>query len=136
MSFHTWFLILPLAGSSPSMLEFVGSNMLLPASSLCSDFHVDFIVISLLSQEILTDHQNTASLSMPSPFSPLREYLVFLSTTGLHFNFRKVSHSLSISLSFVIQRFGITAAMWVNFGKQSVFYYGNFAKYCQVSEPP
>ena len=59
--------ILFLAASKFSTLEIKELNTSFATAYICSDFHVDFVVVSLLSQDILTDLQNTTSLSMSSP---------------------------------------------------------------------
>ena len=60
--------ILFLAASKFSTLEIKELNTSFATAYICSDFHVDFVVVSLLSQDILTDLQNTTSLSMSSPW--------------------------------------------------------------------
>lgn len=54
--------ILFLAASKFSTLEIKELNTSFATAYICSDFHVDFVVVSLL-----TDLQNTTSVSMSSP---------------------------------------------------------------------
>ena len=76
--------------------------------------------VNLLSQDIRTDLQKLLILIIPRPFLSFAIYLVVLFVTDGLLSFKKCSNSFSILLIRLRLKLGITAAIWVNFGRHIV----------------
>ena len=120
MSLHTKFFVLFFALSRSLMVEVIGLEVKGLVSFLCNLAQVELEKVSRLNQDFLTDLQNVLILISPKPFIFLYIYLVVLSVTEGLLSFKKCSNSFSILFILLRPKLGITASIWVNFGRHIV----------------